>query len=203
MTTERKLDEVLAELGREYRAIGAPETLELQLRAAATSRKSAVGASRVQAQWIWAAAAILLLTAATAEVLWQARKNHALQNQQVRTQPTRQARPEQLPSSPNVAARQTVVQKTVPARKPAPGETGVQVASKEQATWNSLDEFVPLPASEGLPPAAELSIVRIKLRGSDLQQYGLQAPVDGTAQTMLAEFVVGEDGLPRAIRIVR
>ena len=62
---------------------------------------------------------------------------------------------------------------------------------------------MPLPVSEGLPPAAELSVVRIKLRGSDLQQYGLEAPPDAVAQTMLAEFVVGEDGLPRAIRIVR
>jgi hypothetical protein len=57
--------------------------------------------------------------------------------------------------------------------------------------------------SEGLAPAAELSVVRIKLRGSDLRQYGLEAPADAVAQTMLAEFVVGEDGLPRAIRIVR
>jgi hypothetical protein len=70
-------------------------------------------------------------------------------------------------------------------------------------TSSSLDAFVPLPASEGLPTAAELSIVRIRLRGSDLQQYGLQTPADAQAQTMLAEFAVGEDGLPRAIRIVR
>jgi hypothetical protein len=46
-------------------------------------------------------------------------------------------------------------------------------------------------------------VVRIKLRGSDLQQYGLEAPADAAARAMLAEFVVGEDGLPRAIRIVR
>jgi hypothetical protein len=57
--------------------------------------------------------------------------------------------------------------------------------------------------SEGLPPAAELSVVRIKLRGSDLRQYGLEAPPDAVARMMSAEFAVGEDGLPRAIRIVR
>jgi len=57
--------------------------------------------------------------------------------------------------------------------------------------------------SEGLPAASALSIVRMRLRGSDLQQYGLEAPADGLAHTMLAEFAVGEDGLPRAIRIVR
>jgi len=57
--------------------------------------------------------------------------------------------------------------------------------------------------SEGLPPAAELSVIRVTLKGSDLQQYGLEAPADAIAQNMLAEFVVGEDGLPRAIRIVQ
>jgi hypothetical protein len=89
------------------------------------------------------------------------------------------------------------------ARKASAGRPRLQEASTKQATANSLDEFVPLPASEGLPPAAELSVVRIKLRGSDLQQYGLDAPPDAVARTMLAEFAVGEDGLPRAIRIVR
>jgi hypothetical protein len=57
--------------------------------------------------------------------------------------------------------------------------------------------------SEGLPPAAQLSVVRVKLRGSDLQQYGLEAPADAAMRSLLAEFVVGEDGLPRAIRIIQ
>jgi hypothetical protein len=91
----------------------------------------------------------------------------------------------------------------VPVSKAETARASHRNSSPKRATWNSLDEFVPLPVSEGLPPAAELSVVRIKLRGSDLQQYGLEAPADAVAQTMLAEFVVGEDGLPRAIRIVR
>jgi hypothetical protein len=66
-----------------------------------------------------------------------------------------------------------------------------------------LDEFVALPVSEGLPAATELSVVRVRVRGSELRQYGLEAPPDAGAQTLLAEFAVGEDGLPRAIRIVR
>ena len=62
---------------------------------------------------------------------------------------------------------------------------------------------MPLPVSEGLSTAGELSVVRVKLRGSDLRQYGLETPADAVARTLQAEFVVGEDGLPRAIRIVR
>ena len=40
MTTDRELDEILAEIGREHRAIGAPERLESVLCAAAGSRRN-------------------------------------------------------------------------------------------------------------------------------------------------------------------
>jgi hypothetical protein len=208
MTTDRELDEILAEIGREHRAIGAPDRLEPVLRAVAASRKDAVGTPGLRFTWNWAAAVILLAAVATTGVIWQARRSRHPQNQQVQSVTAPRVRPEPtLPSAP-VTARQSVQSQSVqskPAsvRTTAPDRAGHRDSSPNQATWNSLDEFVPLPVSEGLPPAAELSVVRIKLRGSDLQQYGLQAPADAVAQTMLAEFVVGEDGLPRAIRIVR
>ena len=112
-----------------------------------------------------------------------------------------------LAASP-VNARQSADPKPQPARKTVKTRAPLPPSSPhssppEAPSSNSLDAFVPLPVSEGLPTAAELRIVRIRLRGSDLQQYGLQAPADVPAQTMLAEFAVGEDGLPRAIRIVR
>ena len=108
-----------------------------------------------------------------------------------------------LASTPIIASNHAAA--TAPARERRTGtyRPGFHKASTNRATGNSLDEFVPLPVSEGLPPAAEFSVVRIKLRGGDLRQYGLEAPADAVAQIMLAEFVVGEDGLPRAIRIVR
>jgi hypothetical protein len=81
--------------------------------------------------------------------------------------------------------------------------TRPNAATQSETATNSLQEFVPLPVSEGLPPAAQLSVVRVKLRGSDLQQYGLEAPADAAMRSLLAEFVVGEDGLPRAIRIIQ
>jgi hypothetical protein len=99
--------------------------------------------------------------------------------------------------------RQKFSSKPAPLRRAGSAHAGLRDSSSKQPTWNSLDEFVALPVSEGLPAATELSVVRVRLRGSDLQQYGLEAPADAGAQTLLAEFVVGEDGLPRAIRIVR
>jgi hypothetical protein len=204
MTTDRELDEILAEIGREHRAIGAPGRLEPLLCAAAASKTNAARTPRFRLTW----AAVVILLAAAAAVIWQTRSRHQPQNQQARSVPVPRVRPEPtLPSAP-VAERQSVRSPSVasisaPVRRAAADRARHPDSSPQQAASNSLDEFVPLPVSEGLPPAVELSVVRIELRGSDLQQYGLQAPADSVARAMLAEFVVGEDGLPRAIRIVR
>ena len=199
MTTDRELNEILAEIGREHRTIGAPEKLEPLLRAAAGSRKSAATPAF---KWAWAAAFIVLAAVATAALLWQARKSAPSQNQQAHSVPVPQVGSASKNPPAPVAQRPSLPPKSAQPRRPR-ANRGHRDAPPQQPTWNALDEFVPLPVSEGLPPAAELSVVRVKLRGSDLQQYGLQAPADSVAQAMLAEFVVGEDGLPRAIRIVR
>jgi hypothetical protein len=201
MTTERELDEILAEIGREHRAMGAPDSLERVLCAAVGSRNDSIGMPGLRFSWASAVVAILLAAVATAAVIWRAQRSHQPQTQQVRSAP--QLRPEPRLRSAQVTGHQRVQSKSAPVRRPETDRVSIRDSSSKNATWSSLDEFVPLPASEGLPIAAELSVVRIKLRGSDLQQYGLEAPADAVAQTLLAEFVVGEDGLPRAIRIVR
>ena len=204
MTTDRELDEILAEIGREHRAIDAPQTLETALHAEAGRRKDSIGARKLRLRWTSAAAAILLAAIATSGAIWQLRNAHRNQDHPVRSVSAPQAVPEQPLASAQIAARDNAAATaSARARKAGTDRPRSHEASTNRATWNSLDEFVPLPVSEGLPPAAELSVVRIKLRGSDLRQYGLEAPADAVAQTMLAEFVVGEDGLPRAIRIVR
>jgi hypothetical protein len=201
--TDKQLDEVLEELGREHRAIGAPDSLQRVLYAAAESRKVAIGKPRMQFPWAWAAVAILLAVAAVAGVIWRSPPPHQPQTQQAHSQTAPQVSPEPLQSSP-VTARQSFEPKAKPLREAVKARAPLRHSSPPEApTLSSLDAFVPLPTSESLPTAAELSIVRIRLRGSDLQQYGLQTPADALAQTMLAEFAVGEDGLPRAIRIVR
>jgi hypothetical protein len=201
--TDKQLDEVLEELGREHRAIDAPDSLQRVLSAAVESRKSAIGKSRMQFPWAWAAVVILLAVVTVAGAIWRSLQTHQPQTEQAHALPAPKVSPGPLHSSP-VTARQSVEPKAEPVREAVKARAQLRHSSPPDApTSNSLDAFVPLPASEGLPTAAELSIVRIRLRGSDLQQYGLQTPADAFAQTMLAEFAVGEDGLPRAIRIVR
>jgi hypothetical protein len=203
MTTDRDLDEILAEIGREHRALGAPDKLEPLLRAETRSRKHAIGTQGVRVASAWAAVAILVVAVAAAAIAWQTGRTHQAQNQLARSVPAPQIKPAPAPPSDRVAPRQSNEPMSVKLGTPRTVRAGRRDSVPQQPTWNSLDEFVPLPVSEGLPPAAELSVVRIKLRGSDLQQYGLEAPADSVARSMLAEFVVGEDGLPRAIRILR
>jgi hypothetical protein len=201
--TGKQLDEVLEELGREHRAIDAPDSLQSVLYAAAESRKSAIGKPRIQLRLVWAAVAILLAVVTVARSIWRSAQTHQSQTQQAHFLPAPKVSPGPLHSSP-VTARQSVEPKAGPVREAVKARAPLRHSSPPDApTSSSLDAFVPLPVSEGLPAAAELRIVRIRLRGSDLQQYGLQTPADALAQTMLAEFAVGEDGLPRAVRIVR
>jgi hypothetical protein len=208
MTTDRELDEILAEIGREHRAIGAPDRLESVLCAAPAGRKATIGMPRLRSAWTLAAVGILLAAVATAGVFWQTRRNHQTQGQQAQNQQALSGRAPTFTAEPThpstrVAGHPNVQSKSAALRSAEADRAGHRNPPAKQPSSNSLDEFVPLPVSEGLPPAAELSVVRIKLRGSDLQQYGLEAPADAEARTMLAEFVVGEDGLPRAIRILR
>jgi hypothetical protein len=202
MTTKTELDEILAEIGREHRAIGAPEGLKAVLFAAADGRKDASGILRLKPTLTWAAALVTLAVLATAGVTWQIRKGQQPRNQLVRSVPGVPVMPDPVPPG-QVVGHQNTPSVSAPVHRARSQRVSPRHSSTKQPTWASLDEFVPLPVSEGLPSAIELSVVRVKLRASDLQQYGLEAPADTVTKTMLAEFVVGEDGLPRAIRIVR
>jgi hypothetical protein len=201
--TDKQLDEVLEELGREHRAIDAPDSLQRVLYVSAENRESAMGEPRMQFPWAWAAVAILLAVVMVAGAIWRSLQTRQPQTEQAHSLRAPKVSPGPLHSSP-VTARQSVKPRAEPVRAAVKARAPSRHSSLPDApTSSSLDAFVPLPASEALPASAELSIVRIRLRGSDLQQYGLQTPADVLAQTMLAEFAVGEDGLPRAIRILR
>jgi len=67
---------------------------------------------------------------------------------------------------------------------------------------SSLGPFIPLPASMGLPEPAQAMLIRTRIDTGSLRSYGLTPPPPGAPQTILAEFLVGEDGLPRAIRLI-
>lgn len=62
--------------------------------------------------------------------------------------------------------------------------------------------FFEIPGASALPPMESGSIIRIALPVGALPQYGLAIPGDAVGQVD-ADLLVAQDGVPRAIRLVR
>jgi len=65
--------------------------------------------------------------------------------------------------------------------------------------------FYALPYAEGSDHVMSGEIVRVQLRGSALPGIGFPMALNGdrTAEQITADLLVGENGLPLAIRFVR
>jgi hypothetical protein len=205
----QELDKILAEIGREHRATAAPESVEAVLRAAADARHEDTW--RRKQAWAWAVSLVLLAAIAVIGVDVHFRKGVRPHDRPINAQSTAPQPEKERHAEKNTQADVSLLPKpeathparTSASRKPSTSNPQAQAGAQKSVAGNSLQEFIPLPASEGLPPATQLSVVRVKLQGSDLQQYGLEAPANALARSLMAEFVVGEDGLPRAIRILQ
>jgi anti-sigma factor RsiW len=77
-------------------------------------------------------------------------------------------------------------------------DTATQDADTEYAT-----AYVPLPSADGTTFAEDQTIVRVSLPPSALASFGLPLSSDGRDSNVLADFVLGEDGMPRAVRLVQ
>jgi hypothetical protein len=207
MKMDHELDGILAEIGREHRAIAAPDRIEAALCAAAR-RQEGAGVREMRLSWAWAFVLLLAVLAGSGAV-WQLRRSHGTQDraggpERVQAVPVR-PEPASAAASHDAGGQARARRDARPVSGPeVRANLGARrrVAARRVAAGDSLQEFVLLPVSEGLPPPSELSVVRTQMLGSDLRQYGLEAPADAAGRPLLAEFVIGDDGLPRAIRIV-
>jgi hypothetical protein len=184
MNALNQLDQALEALRQEHRSIQPPPSLEaaiLQQADLATPRP----AHSVRNRTIALAAAAAL---AIAVILFYPRPSHPT----IQTRTTPPPRPEttQTPVALNTTITPPIRHRVRAAPRPA---------ARHQ---NTSDAFVPLPTSEGLPEPTQAMLIRTRIDTSSLRNYGLASPPPGAPQTILAEFLVGEDGLPRAIRLV-
>jgi type II secretory pathway pseudopilin PulG len=70
---------------------------------------------------------------------------------------------------------------------------------------NEPDEeasFIPLPYGVGMAPLTEAEVIRVEIPSGALEQAGLPATTTAS-QPVVADVLIGEDGVPRAIRIVQ
>ena len=65
------------------------------------------------------------------------------------------------------------------------------------------DDFVPLPSYGLRSQAEDLRIVRLQVNGRALRLVGAPVSGDLDERPVLADFVVGQDGTPYAVRLLR
>jgi hypothetical protein len=66
-----------------------------------------------------------------------------------------------------------------------------------------LSAFLLLPSSAVLPPSSNTTYVSVRIHKEDLREFGIDIPEVDAKETVLAEFALGDDGLARAVRLVR
>ena len=192
------LNDALDALKNEHRVIEAPAYLEKLLAAEAARIAAPARESRLRPIWAWTAGAAVLACLLLSLLAWQKLHSNGAPEQRVQAVPHTAPAPLQA-LNPSGQSPERYVDKS--ARRQTRNRRRERSAPAfDDAT---LADFVPLPASEGLPTASEISLVRMRIEGSALQQYGLEIPVEAAPRTVLAEFAVGQDGLPRAIRIIQ
>ncbi len=196
MTSPHDLDTLLPELRRQHRSTESPATLEPLLRAAAQRKPAPPIPTWRRPALLWAYTAATLLLALAGISAWSTHHTRTRAPLQAVHQPVSPS--PSTPSHANAAAPLHLASMSSPRhthRPKRPANTESQPPLESQ--------FVALPASEGLPPATAVSLVRMRIQQSALQQYGLEVLADSSNETLLAEFMVGEDGLPRAVRILQ
>lgn len=102
------------------------------------------------------------------------------------------------------AARTQTVASSADVAAVSPAEPAKQAATAARSTQASLNSgFVPVPYTGGFGPGESGVIVRVQVPRSSLAELGYpvgEAQGNGVVQ---ADLVIGEDGWPRAVRIVR
>jgi hypothetical protein len=66
----------------------------------------------------------------------------------------------------------------------------------------SPEGFVSLPAAASLPDFERGEIVRLEIALAALPIYGVEIPPDAVNRPVQVDVLVGQDGHPRAIRLV-
>jgi hypothetical protein len=181
------LEDLLTDLRAEHHSIQPPASLEAsiiqQARLASTPRRAST--IRVWAFSLAGAAALIF-----AIIALSSRPSHpAIQTGTVTPLPP----PKSVQMPTPISANQTQTP------HPRPQQKKRRAAPHHQSTPGL---FVPLPNGVGLPEPTEAMLIRTRIQTSSLQSYGLTPPPPGAPTTVLADILIGEDGLPRAIRLV-
>jgi hypothetical protein len=179
---EEHVLQALAALAQDDREVEAPPEVEARLLGAFRARR------RSGQRWLAITAAALAITAA----LWW---NNRAPQQAVSTVSTVSRAPDAARPAPVVATMANVARihrKT--ARK-------VAAVNPSPQTHEVVTDFFPLMNPE--PSFERGQMLRVQLPASAMLTVGLPVPEEHLADLVQADVLVGEEGMPRAIRFVR
>jgi hypothetical protein len=179
--TEERLSAVLRELAASARQGASPE---LGPRLKDSFRRHHIRRRRALRLRL-ATLAVCVLALALSLLLRSAWKNNQVQTAVVHTIP-----PEEVPVAPQVSVSR-MGRPVAHARPSVPG-------NPSQGT----NAFVALPSFVMVTTGDELRVVRVEMLGEDLQLVGAHVPEEIARRRVTADFVVGHDGTPYAMRLV-
>lgn len=107
-----------------------------------------------------------------------------------RTTMTRTIPPQEVTYSTNASASKI--------RRPA-----AKRVLRDRNSSTSTDAFVALPSLAMIPAGDELRVVRLEMPGEDLRLVGASVTEEIARRRVTADFVVGHDGTPYAVRLVQ
>ena len=103
------------------------------------------------------------------------------------------------PATPQMATARTATERTATLRSAHPRPTFAKASVGKPAT---PVEFVRIPSAIGLPELESGTVLRMELPLTALPEYGLDIAPDAVRTSVEADILVGQDGQPRAIRLI-
>ena len=197
---EDRVQSRLRELRESMAALEAPESVETAALAAFRVHVAARPSRRLSPAWRWAAAACLALAASFAA--WQTMRpaRTEIATVPVPKPAVRLPAIEPMPE-PEAAVAATAV--ALGSRKPV-RVTRRRAVEKPQAPpeTDSAAMFVPLPFAPPLAPSEDRQVVRVRVPRGAMRQFGVMLREDGPREAVQADFLLGQDGVARAVRLV-
>lgn len=209
----RALSGALHALAASSTAASAPERVEEILRGEMRQRRAAVTPMRAPRAQHWAiggiaglaAAALISVILLKPEILRPTHGNSPAISTQTSgataqgSEATAQVAPVSGNSGTSVASGQA---------SQAGGNRGAAnsidaVTASQDADTEYATSYIALPSAEGALISEDQTVVRVSMPRSALASFGLPVRSDGADAYVLADFVLGEDGMPRAVRLIQ
>ena len=192
MKDTERLEEALRALREADAGRGAPEFLETRLRAVFREKHT----RHRRFRWSWLSA--LAMAAMALFVVWRLSAPTQVQAppQVATTTPGPVTQPPVKPPEvvASAAARKRVERRRARPAQPRPLDTVTASARG--------DTFIALPYAPPLLPTERGQVMRVRMPRQTLRQLGLPINEERIFERIPADVLLGEDGIPRAVRIV-